>query len=187
MQLFLFFVIFLRIVFLIVGGDGTLLRDVNTIKELTQILLADVGGTLDLGGGEGDHGNVVATELDLILDVSRSDILDALGDYDLADALLSKEVADLDGVAGEGDVDGEMRVDEAHLVEEAAGDADDHVVDVRADGADAGELGTLGEPKVDADLLADLLEVHVDVLEVASEFTAGSLDGDAPSLDLDID
>lgn len=80
-----------------------------------------------------------------------------------------------------------MRVDEAHLVEEAAGDADDHVVDVRADGADAGELGTLGEPKVDADLLADLLEVHVDVLEVASEFTAGSLDGDAPSLDLDID
>lgn len=169
------------------GGDGTLLRDVNTIKELTQILLADVGGTLDLGGGEGDEGNVVATELDLVLDVSGSDVLDALGDFDLADALLSKEVTDLDGVAGEGDVDGEMRVDEAHLVEEAASDADDHVVDVRADGADAGELGTLGEPKVDADLLADLLEVHVDVLEVAGELTAGSLDGDASGLDLDID
>ena len=80
-----------------------------------------------------------------------------------------------------------MRVDESHLVEEAAGDTDDHVVDVRADGTDAGELGTLGEPKVNADLLADLLQVHVDVLEVAGELTAGHLDGDATGLDLDID
>ena len=172
---------------LILGGDSTLLRDVDTIEELTQILLADVGSTLDLSGGEGDESNVVTTELDLILDVGGTDVLDTLGDDDLTDALLSEEVTDLDGVAVKGDVDGEMRVDESHLVEEAAGDTDDHVVDVRADGTDAGELGTLGEPKVNADLLADLLQVHVDVLEVAGEFTAGSLDGDATSLDLDID
>ena len=80
-----------------------------------------------------------------------------------------------------------MRVDESHLVKEAAGDTDDHVVDVRADGTDASELGTLGEPKINADLLADLLQVHVDVLEVAGELTTGSLDGDATGLDLDID
>lgn len=172
---------------LILGGDSTLLRDVDTIEELTQILLADVGGTLDLSGGEGDEGNVVTTELDLILDVGGTDVLDTLGDDDLADALLSEEVTDLDGVAAKGDVDGEMRVDESHLVEEAAGHTDDHVVDVRADSTDACELGTLGEPKVNADLLADLLQVHVDVLEVAGELTTGSLDGDATGLDLDID
>lgn len=125
--------------------------------------------------------------MDLILDIGTTEVLDALGDDDLTDTLLSEEVTDLDGVAVEGNVDGEMRVDKAHLVDETAGDADDHVVDVRADGADAGELGTLGEPKVNADLVADLLQVHVDVLEVAGELTAGPLDGDATSLHLDID
>jgi hypothetical protein len=82
-----------------------------------------------------------------------------------------------------------MRVNEAHLVEEAAGDTDEHVVDVRADGADAGKLLAPGEPNVDADLLAVpyLGKVHVDVLETSGEGAARSGDGNDTRLDVDSD
>lgn len=57
-----------------------------------------------------------------------------------AHALLSQEVADLHRTARDGHVDGEMSVTEAHLVQVTLGHTGHHVVDVRADGADAREL-----------------------------------------------
>lgn len=61
-----------------------------------------------------------------------------------AHALLAEEVADLNGLPGDGDVDGEMGVTEAHLVQVTLGDTRDHVLHVRADGADARKLGVRG-------------------------------------------
>lgn len=56
-------------------------------------------------------------------------------------ALLANEVvADLHGLSGDGNVDGEMGVTEAHLVQVALGHTRDHVLHVRADGADARKL-----------------------------------------------
>ena len=49
-------------------------------------------------------------------------------------------------VVGEGDVDGEVCVDGAHLVAIALGDALDHVLDVRADRADGSDLLAHTEP-----------------------------------------
>eukprot|EP00518_Triparma_eleuthera_P017681 CAMPEP_0197551518 /NCGR_PEP_ID=MMETSP1320-20131121/4851_1 /TAXON_ID=91990 /ORGANISM="Bolidomonas sp., Strain RCC2347" /LENGTH=200 /DNA_ID=CAMNT_0043112023 /DNA_START=37 /DNA_END=639 /DNA_ORIENTATION=- len=172
-------------------GDGSLLANVDAVEELSQILLPDVGGLLDLGGGEGDEGEVVAGELDLVLDGGGADVLDTLAKLDLADPLLSQKVADLDGAAGDGDVDGEVGVDEAHLVHEAAGDADEHVVNVGHDGPHAGELLPRGEPDVEADgdlavLTHELLQVHVNVLETLEEGAPGALHGDLTGLDLNL-
>lgn len=57
-----------------------------------------------------------------------------------ADALLAEEVADLHRAPGDGHVDGEMGVTEAHLVQVSLRHTGDHVVHVRADRADAREL-----------------------------------------------
>lgn len=73
------------------------------------------------------------------------------------DDLLADEVADLDDeVSGlvillNVDVDWEMGVDVTHLVLEALGDTDDHVVDQGADGTESGDIlaGTVVELNVD--------------------------------------
>ena len=73
------------------------------------------------------------------------------------DDLLADEVADLNNkVSGLGillnvDVDWEMGVDVTHLVLEALGDTNDHVVDQGADGTESGDIltGTVVELNVD--------------------------------------
>lgn len=97
---------------------------------------------------------------------------------DLADDLLANEVADLDDeVAGLGillnvDVDREMGVDVTHLVLEALGDTDDHVVDQGADGAEGGNVlaSTVVELDVD-DIALWVGEVDCQVGEVLLENT----------------
>jgi hypothetical protein len=54
--------------------------------------------------------------------------------------LLTQEVPDLHSPVSQGDVDGEMRVTEAHLVQEALSDTSDQVLNVGAHSADAGQL-----------------------------------------------
>jgi hypothetical protein len=93
--------------------------------------------------------------------------------------LLPEEVPDLDGCVGVGDggVDGEVSVDEAHLVAVSLGDAGDEVVDV-GDGCADGSHGAAGaEPGVDLELAAAVLEleVEVEVLEVAGQLAARPL------------
>jgi len=81
-----------------------------------------------------------------------------------------------------------MGVHEAHLVDKAAGDARHHVLDVGADGADAGELFTGGPPEFHAEVLGvELADVHVDVFEGLGEGAAGAFDGDHPAGDVDFD
>lgn len=58
-----------------------------------------------------------------------------------AHSLLSQEVPNLNNATRGRHVDGEVSVNEAHLVQVALGNPRDHVVDVRANGADGGELG----------------------------------------------
>lgn len=86
------------------------------------------------------------------------------------------------------DVDGEMGVDVAHLVLEALGDANDHVVDDGADGAEGGDVlaATVVHLDVD-DILGGLLEGDAQVTKVLLEGTAGALDGDLAGLDVNLD
>lgn len=73
-----------------------------------------------------------------------------------------------------------MGVDEAHLLAEALGDAGDEILDVADGGANGRRRLPRPEPGVDLELPAAVgeLEVKVEVLEVAGELTAGSLDLD---------
>jgi hypothetical protein len=176
---------------LVIGTlELALLGDVDTIQELTDILVPDGGGLLDVGSRLGDVAEVVTDQGDLILLVLGVEDSDALQHGDLHDDLLAQEVADLDGslIIGDNNVDGEMGVDEAHLVLVTLGDTDDHVVDQGADGAEASNVLALAVPDNEAEAGGiQLNNVHLDVTEVLVEGTTGTGDGDLASLDLDLD
>merc|ERR1712210_376749 len=139
---------------------GTLFRHIDSVKELTQILLADVGALLDLCRRETNIRDVVSAELNLILHLSSSDILYTIKELHLAHPLFTQEIANLHDITSERDIDREMRIYEPHLVAEAACDAHDHVVDVRAYRADASQLLSISEPEVDTNrLVSDFAHV----------------------------
>lgn len=98
-------------------SDDSLLGDVDSIEELTDILVAGEAGLVDEGSRAGDELDVVSDELDLVLGGGAGSC-DSVEHLDLADELLSEEVTDLNSLVGVGnvDVDGEVVVDETHLV-----------------------------------------------------------------------
>jgi len=104
-------------------------------------------------------------------------------------SLLTNEVSDLHGSVVQGNVDGEMRVAEAHLVEVALPHTSHHVLNVRAHGADASKLLAGTEPEVDLDALAilGLDEVEGSVSEISDKLTTGTVDGNSLAVDLDGD
>ena len=106
---------------------------------------------------------------------------------------LTEEVSDRDRLSTLTDdaVDGEMGVDGSHLVEESLGDTDDHVLDERSDGSEAGNVLSASVPDTQGDRvgLLDELDVHVDVPDVLVENTSrpghlddSGLDGDSDAL-----
>jgi hypothetical protein len=134
------------------------------------------------GSGLGNHVDVVALEDDLVLLGLGLGDGDALEQLDVADALLTEEVAvcarrvcvssrgaetekerwgnapDLDRllVVGDDDVDREMGIDETHLVREPVTDAGDHVLDDAADGAEARDVLAGAVPDDELDLVDGL-------------------------------
>lgn len=75
-------------------------------------------------------------------------------------------------------VDGEMGVDVAHLVEEAAGDTDDQVVDEGADGTEGSDTLASTVVQLDRDdALLGAAEGDGNVGKVLYELAAGTLDG----------
>ena len=135
--------------------------------------------------GAADSLDVVAEDLDLVLDVVGLLDLGVPDHVDLALALLAKEVADGDVVGVVNDAgDGEMGVHEAHLVQETEGDSGGHVLDVGADGVHGGLLLGAGVPDLDGDVLAVLLDGEGAGAEGAREGTAGARDGHDTAVDL---
>lgn len=71
-----------------------------------------------------------------------------------------------------------MGVDVAHLVQEAAGDTDDQVVDEGADGTEGSDTLASTVVQLDRDdVLLGAAEGDGDVGEVLNELAAGTLDG----------
>eukprot|EP00914_Ancora_sagittata_P009838 GHVO01018696.1.p2 GENE.GHVO01018696.1~~GHVO01018696.1.p2 ORF type:complete len:152 (+),score=33.98 GHVO01018696.1:75-530(+) len=136
--------------------DVAPLGNVDTVKELTDILVADAADLLDVGGGLGDVLDGVAAEDKLVLDVLGGLDVNTLTESDAADELLAEEVPDLNNpkasvvVLVKVDVDGEMGVDVAHLVFVSLCDADDQVVDEGANSAEGSD--TLARAVVQLDL-----------------------------------
>lgn len=136
----------------------------------------------------------VTRQLQLILLVLAGLDLHTRAHDDLAHNLLADEVSDLDlveaslRVLADVDVDGEMGVDVAHLVLEALGDADDHVVDQGADGAERSDILACAVVQLDVDeTLLGVGEVDGQMGEVFDELAAGALDGYEARLDDDLD
>ena len=86
------------------------------------------------------------------------------------------------------DVDGEMGVDVTHLVLEALGDTNDHVVDERTDSTESGDVlaGTVVHLDLDGGGIG-LLEGDGQVTKVLLEGATGTLNGDLAGLDSDLD
>ena len=179
----------LFLILAIVVDDELLLRDVDTIEELTDILVSDEHRLVDLSGGGGHSLNIVTLEDDLILLSVGLDDSHSLEHVDHTHSLLSQEVTDLDllSLLVDGHVDGEVSVHESHLVAVSAGNSGDHVADVGADGADHSDVLVESEPEVDNNLGALLLDVHELVGEVTAEDTAGSLNDHTSVLDVNLD
>lgn len=173
--------------------DVALLRDVHTIKELSDVLVSHPADLLDVCGGLGDGLEGVAGQDQLILlSLGDLDVNTGLHD-DSTDELLADEVPDLNlvdtvRVLVQVDVDGEMGVDVSHLVLEAFRDTDDQVVD---EGADCSEGGDgLADTMVDVngdDVLLGRRKADGDVGQVLDQLAPGSLDSDLSGLDLDLD
>lgn len=166
----------------------------KSVTHLTDILVANTADLLDVGGTLGDTLQGVTGELELILNVGRGEDLNTGLGSDAADVLLTEEVTDLNlsavglGVLLDVDVDGEMGVDVTHLVQEAAGDTDDQVVDDGADGTEGSDTlaGTVVQLDGD-DLLLGAAEGDGDVGEVLDELAAGALDSDNTRTNVHLD
>ena len=163
------------------------------ITYLTDILVPDTADLLDVGGALGDVLQGVTGELELILDVGGGDDINTGAGSHTADVLLTQEVADLDvGAAGlsvllDVDVDGEMGVDVAHLVQEAAGNTDDQVVDDGADGAEGSDTLASTVVQLDRDdVLLGATEGNGNVGQVLDELATGALDGHNPRTNVNL-
>ena len=161
---------------------------------LSDILVPDLADLLNVGGALGDSLNGVTAQDELVLLRLGSLDVNAGLHGDAANDLLADEVADLDlpqvglGVLVEADVDGEMGVDVTHLVLEALGDADHHVLDDGLDGAEGGDV--LANAVVDLngdDIALGVCEGDGEVTKVLDQLTARALDGDHAGLDRDLD
>ena len=176
---------------MIIGDDVFLSLDVDTIKELTDILLLDEAELVDLSGFLGDVVNGVAFEDEFVLGDLNVGTVDLNGGADvlLADALFTEEVTDFDVLAVNGDVDGEVSGGEAELIAEATGDTGDEVLDGGEGGVDAAEVSTATEPADDGEgvLLVVDADVEVEVLQVLGEGTTGTSDGEDAALSSDLD
>ena len=136
------------------------------------------------------HGfDVVALQDQFVLLRGRVDAGDAVRHDHSSDDLLAEKVSNLhDSVVLAGhNVDGKVSVDGTHLVQVALGDADNHVLNVRAHGADGGELFADAEPLLHANLLlADHLNVKL-LLELSGQHATRALDAHLAVLHRDLD
>lgn len=123
---------------------------------------------------------------------------DTLEHGNVADNLLAEEVTDLNrvGLVVDDDVDGEMGVDETHLVSETVLNTLDHVLDLGSDRAQASNVLAASVPDNQADLLdlvgrvgcrCDRTNRHGNVLGRLLEGAARSGNGDDTGLDSDGD
>ena len=167
-------------------NDVFLSLDVDTIQELTDILVLNEAKLVNLSGFLRDVFNGVAFEDKFVLSDLRVGTvdLDALADKLATDALLTQEVTDFDFLSLSGDVDGEVSAGEAELVAEALSDTGGHVADGGDASVDARQVGTATEPTDDGEelLLGTDTDVEVEVGEILGEGTAGTLDGDGAAL-----
>ena len=187
----------LFVIFLFLSNAEFSFRNVDTIKELTDILVSDEDRLVDLSSYKikskftkptrgGDLLNVVTFEDDFILLGFRLHDGDTFEHVNVTDSLLTKEVTDFDllTILVNSNVDGEVSVHETHLVAVTMGNTGDHVLDVGTDRSDNGNVLVKTEPQVNNDVVLFLSDINKLVREVTTKSTTGSLNDDTSVLDV---
>merc|ERR1711915_271908 len=160
--------------------DGFFLRDVDSVEELSDILVLHQHALLDGSSGLGYQFEVVSFEGDFVL-LSGLDALDSLGHGHAPHVFLTQEISHLNGATTilDGNIDGEMGVDGLHLVAISVGDALHHVSDVTDHSTDSGDVFAAAEPFLSLEsFLAEHLDVELGVLEGLLESSAFAGDSD---------
>jgi hypothetical protein len=164
-------------------------RNVNTIQELTDILVLDETRLLDISGGLRNVFKRVTSDGKFILLVLGSLDCNTFTHLDVEDNLLTQEVTDLNSIRRvvDNDVDGEMSINVTQLVLETLGDTSDHVVDQRTDSTDTSDV--LTETVVDdkLDVVTSNSDFNVQVTEVLVKNTTRTFNGDLTGLDGNLD
>jgi hypothetical protein len=165
--------------------DVALLGDVDTVQELSNILISDQSGLVDQSARQGDVVQVVSFDGDLILDILLLGDLNTLEHLNPSVVSLTNEILNFDGLVVLGDVgvDWEMGISESHFVLVALDDTVDHVSDVRSDGDGGGFLLSLGEPHLDSEDISLLLvlgsqHIESEMAEVSLQGASGAGNGD---------
>jgi hypothetical protein len=119
--------------FIIVQSTGSN-HDTDTIKELTDILIFDGALLSDLSARKRDLCDVDARDFDLVLHVSRANVVNAFEQVNSSDLLLTQEIANLDHVLrtffDACHVDRKVGITKSHLIFEAFCNASNHVLDM---------------------------------------------------------
>ena len=103
------------------GFDEGLLGDEDAIKELTLVLASYSANLLDLRAAKGESSDVDSIKDELTLLFFALNDLAAGGHVDKLVLLATKEIlnSDAGSILGDGDIDGEMSVNQSHLEAEA--------------------------------------------------------------------
>lgn len=170
------------------GVDCSLVRDVDTIQEFTQILLCKHTGLVDESGRERDLLDIIALYDNVILLASLD--CHTLKHRNLTGILLSQEVTEVDPLTlfiGN-HVDGEMGIHGTHCVLKAIGNTLNHVADVGAHCTDDSDFLAALEVGIDTNGFgADFAELNPHVLEGTLESSALAGHSDNTALDIHID
>lgn len=169
-----------------------LFGDVDTIQELSNILVSDSTDLLDISTGLGNGFDRVTFDNQFILLGSRQGSGDTFWDQHLSDSSFTQEVSDFNELLGvfvdDVDVDWEMRVNESHLVLVTDSNTLDQVGDQRLDGSQGGDVLSVTVVDVKLDFsVGNLFEGNVDVLQFLNKGTSWTSDSDNSGLDLDSD
>lgn len=167
----------------------SLSTDVDTVEEFTDILVPDVACLLNASRCEGHSGDIISAELELILDIGRANSSDSFRDSDTTHSLLSHEVTNFHSLSSDGNVDREVRIHKSHFVQEPHLYTRDHVLNMRANCANACKLLAVSPPKVETKLpLRDNRgDVKAQVLERACQSSAFTRHSDCARFNIDSD
>ena len=151
--------------------------NVDTIQELTDILVSDTADLLNISGVLGNVFNRVTGQDQFILLGGREFDIDTFSNWDQSDLLVTQEVSDfnelLTVLVNGVNIDWEMRVDVSQLVLVTLGDTSDQVVNQRLNSSQSGNV--LSVTVVDGNLdqlLADLGESNINVLQGLDQSTS---------------
>ena len=169
--------------------NDTLFGNVDTIQELTDILVSDTTDLLDVSSVLGNVFDGVTSQNNFILDVGGEFNRDTFSNWDFSDLLVTQEVSDFNELStvffNNINIDREMRVNVSQLVLVTLGDTSDQVRNQRFHGSQSSNVLSVTIVNGNSDLLVrNLLESNINVLQVLGQGTSWTSNLDDSGLDL---